>query len=323
MTTAENRPAPPRLARRVLRITVLAGGPSAEREVSLESGRAIADALRRRGHDVLLADVAPSNLAALDQPADVVVPALHGTFGEDGTVQHLLESRGLPYVGSDSRVSAIAIDKIRTKELVRDAGVRTPPWEEWTAATLAARDLPAMGLPVVVKPVDQGSSVLTAVVQEPQPFAPAVRAVLAAFGRALVERFIAGDELTVGIVGETVLPPICIRPKRGFYDYDAKYRADDTEYLFDAGHAPALRDEAARLSRRVHDLLGCRHLSRLDWMVDESGTLWFLEVNTLPGFTSHSLVPKAAARAGMDFDELVERLVLLALETDDDRRNLA
>ncbi len=309
-TTASAAP----MKTRTLRITVLAGGPSAEREVSLASGAAIAAALRRRGHAVLVADIGPDDLAALDEPADVVFPALHGPFGEDGTVQRLMQDRGLRYVGSDATASATAMDKVATKALVAADGIDTPAHEVWDAGTLTTRSRPDIALPVIVKPTDQGSSVATTIVRTPDEFPPAVRKTLAASQHALVEQFIDGDELTVGIVGRRTLPPICIRSKRGFYDYTAKYEDDATEYLFDAGHPAELLERAQDLSLRVFDRLGCRHLARVDWMVDRTGRLWFLEINTLPGFTSHSLVPKAAAHTGLPFDELVERLVRMAHE---------
>ncbi len=300
--------------RRTLRVTVLCGGPSAEHDVSVQSGQAVAAALRRRGHQVFVADIRPDQLDALNEPADVVFPALHGPFGEDGTVQRLLAERGLRFVGSEARASAAAMDKVAAKQLAATAGVLTPPFEVWDPATLTTRSQPSLPLPVIVKPVDQGSSVGTAIVRQPVDFRPAVGLAVERFGRALVEQFIAGDELTVGIVGTQTLPPICVRPKREFYDYQAKYHDNATEYLFDAGYPPALLQQAQRLSWRVFERIGCRHLARIDWMVDRQRRLWFLEINTLPGFTSHSLVPKAAARLGISFDELVERLVFMAYE---------
>ena len=295
-----------------LRITVLRGGPSTEREVSLESGAAVAAALRERGHEVWEADVASDELSALDHPADVIFPVLHGTFGEDGQLQRILEERSLRFVGSGARVSALAMDKVATKECVRRLGFDTPAFEVWTPDTDRFSELPA--LPVVVKPADQGSSVGTSIVRAADQFAPAVRQVVEQFGRALVEQFVEGDEITVGIVGQQALPPICVRPQRTFYDYQAKYHDDQTEYLFEAGHSAALLEQARSQSRKVFAALGCRHLGRVDWMADQDGRLWFLEVNTIPGFTSHSLVPMAAARIGISFDELVERLVFMALE---------
>ncbi|MFO0840495.1 MAG: D-alanine--D-alanine ligase [Phycisphaerae bacterium] len=296
-----------------LRITVLAGGPSAEREVSLQSGAAIAAALRRRGHDVHVADINADDCSALDRRANVIFSALHGTFGEDGQLQSILERRGIAFVGSDAAASRCAIDKVHTKQRAIAAGIDTPEFVVLDSIDLSAAQRLLDAGPVVVKPVDQGSSVLTTVVRRREDFEPAVRAVIDAYGRALVERCILGDEITVGILGEQPLPPICIRTQRGFYDYQAKYVDDDTKYLFDAGHSPAMLERAQNLSLRIFDLLGCRHLARVDWMVDRDERLWFLEINTLPGFTSHSLVPKAAARIGISFDALCDRLARMAL----------
>lgn len=313
--------------RSAIRVTVLRGGPSPERDVSLASGKAVADALRRCGYQVSEADVDPNDLSALDKPADVIFPVLHGTFGEDGTLQRIMEQRGLCFVGSGAEASALAMDKVASKKLVRRMGFDTPPFEVWTAdmlgqpppnapASIREDPLPVkIPLPVVVKPTDQGSSVATTIVREKAELADTIRKVTAEHGRALVERFIAGDELTVGILGGEPLPPICVRPKRTFYDYAAKYEDDATEYLFDAGHDPALLQRAQDQSRAVFAQFGCRHLGRIDWMVDEEGRLWFLEANTIPGFTSHSLVPKAAARMGRDFEHLCDWLVTAALET--------
>lgn len=293
-----------------LRITVLRGGPSAERDVSLASGAAVAEALRYRGHDVFEADIGPENLSALDRPADVIFPALHGTFGEDGQLQRILEQRGIRFVGSGAQASALAMDKIASKQRAIELGLDTPAYEVWTSVN--GERCTKLPLPVVVKPADQGSSVATFIVQDPERFAPAVADVVGTFGRALVERFVTGDEITVGILGGEPLPPICIRPRRAFYDYHAKYVDDATEYLFDAGHTAALLERVQAASRRIFHGLGCRHLGRVDWIADANDQLWFLEVNTIPGFTSHSLVPKAAAHVGIPFDELVERLVFMA-----------
>ncbi|MBN2445152.1 MAG: D-alanine--D-alanine ligase [Phycisphaerae bacterium] len=299
--------------KRKLEITVLAGGPSAEREVSLDSGRAIAGALASRGHTVHLADIGPDDLSALDHPADVVFPALHGTFGEDGTLQRILEKRGLKFVGSCADACALSIDKVRTKQAVKALKLNVAPDIIVTREHLEDA-IAKLSVPVVVKPIDQGSSVQTYVVHDAEKLEPSIRAAVGHFGRAMVEQFIAGDELTVGIVGHEALPPICIRATDGFYDYNAKYIANTTEYLFDAGHSAGLLSEARLLSQQVFRRLGCRHLARVDWIVDPDGQLWFLELNALPGFTSHSLVPKAAAHEGVSFEGLVERLVWMAME---------
>jgi D-alanine-D-alanine ligase len=298
---------------RRLRITVLRGGPSAEREISLASGQAVADALRRRGHDVFVSDIGPENLAALDQPTDVVFPALHGTFGEDGVLQAILEQRGIRFVGSGSQACALAMDKVAAKQRVADLGIDTPAFEVVTKESLSGGG-PQLAPPLVVKPVAEGSSVLTTIVRDTAALLPSIQAVVERYGRALLERFITGDEITVGMVGDRALPPICVRPQREFYDYQAKYQDDRTEYLFEAGHPEGLLAQAQQFSRRVFVELGCRHLARVDWMLGADGRLWFLEINTIPGFTSHSLVPKAAARLGVSFDELVEQLVCMAAE---------
>lgn len=295
--------------RKTLRVTVLAGGPSAERAVSLTSGQAVADALRRRGHDVFVADIGPDNLAALDRPADAVFPALHGTFGEDGTLQRIMEQRGIRFVGSGSQASALAMDKVATKRIAADLGIPTPAYE-----VVEPPAQPTLPPPVVVKPIAEGSSVATTIVRQPGRLQKTVEDVAGVYGRALVEQFIAGDELTVGMLGGQPLPPISVRPGREFYDYQAKYHDDATEYLFETGHSSALLEQAATCSQRVFEALGCRHLARVDWIADADERLWFLEVNTIPGFTTHSLVPKAAARIGIPFDELVDQLIRMALE---------
>jgi D-alanine-D-alanine ligase len=292
-----------------LRVTVLAGGPSAEREISLASGGAVADALRRRGHDVFLADVGPDDLHALDHPADVVFPALHGSFGEDGTIQRIMEERGIRFVGSGSEASATAIDKVATKRVAAEIGVPTPAFEVVTPPAV-----PRLPVPVVVKPIAEGSSVGTSIVRDASRLAEAIAAAAKNGGRALVEQFVPGDELTIGFLGSQTLPPIRIKPRRDFYDFAAKYQDQRTEYLFETGFSDALLERAAALSRAVFAALGCRHLSRVDWIVGPDERVWFLEVNTIPGFTSHSLVPKAAAKIGIPFDELVERLVRMAME---------
>lgn len=301
----------PQSAPPALRVTVLAGGPSAERAVSLESGQAIAAALTRRGHEVFIADIDPQNLAALDRSADVIFPALHGTFGEDGQVQRLMEARGLRFVGSRSSASAAAMDKIATKRIVQSLRLDTPAFDLIDSAAFAAQRW-TLRAPVVAKPVDQGSSVETSICRADDEIAPALSRVIQRYGRALLESFISGPEMTVGVLANRPLPPICIRPKRGFYDYHAKYQADDTEYLFDAGFSADWLGKLQDMSCQVFRAVGCRHLARIDWMIDASQRPWFLEVNTLPGFTSHSLLPKAAAQVGIPFDALCDQLVRMA-----------
>ncbi|MBN1489695.1 MAG: D-alanine--D-alanine ligase [Phycisphaerae bacterium] len=298
---------------RPLRITVLRGGPSAEREVSLKSGRAVAAALRLLGHRVFEADISPADLRALDEPADVVFIALHGTFGEDGQLQAILDERGIAYCGCGAEASALAMDKVQTKARCVAAGIPTPRFDvvrpgRWRQA--CANWSP----PVVVKPVAEGSSVGCIIVREAVDFIPAVQCLVQKYGQCLVEQYVRGLELTVGVLDGQALPPIWIRTPHMFYDYDAKYSDDRTEYLFEIPLPPAVLQRVRELSLRAFAALGCRDFGRVDWIVDaETGEPSLLEINTIPGFTDHSLLPKAAAQAGVGFAELCQRLVLLAL----------
>ncbi len=298
---------------RPLRITVLCGGPSSEREVSLKSGRAVAAALRLLGHEVHEADIVPPDLSALDVPADVVFIALHGTFGEDGQIQGLLEKRGIPYCGSGPAASALAMNKVRTKARCIDAGIPTPRFDiarpsRWRQA--CSNWTP----PVVVKPVAEGSSVDCEIIRDATAFIPAVRNLVRKYGQCLIEQYVKGLEITVGVVDDQALPPIWIRTARGFYDYQAKYIDENTEYLFDIPLAPAALQRLREWSVSAFKAVGCRDFARVDWMVEEeTGEPYLLEINTIPGFTDHSLLPKAAAQAGIGFAELCQTLVGLAM----------
>ena len=277
-----------------LRITVLMGGPSAERAVSLESGRAVADALASLGHEVSRSDISPQDLSALEPEADVVFIALHGTFGEDGQLQRILEERGLRFCGSGSAASARAMDKVASKRRFIEAGIPTPRFDIIKPRRLR-QALACWSLPVVLKPVHEGSSVGCHLVGEAEGLRARAEGLLAEHGSCLIEQYIGGRELTVGILGDQVLPPIEIRTGRAFYDYRAKYEDDDTEYVFDPPLPAALLERVGRLSLEAHRALGCRDFSRVDWIVDETrdagSAALALEVNTIPGFTGHSLLP--------------------------------
>lgn len=296
-----------------LDITVLAGGPGAEREVSLNSGRAVYEALMRLGHRVALCDISPDDLSALGRSVDIFFIALHGEFGEDGELQAELDARGLPYCGSGAAASRTAMDKAAAKRCFQRQGIPTPAYEiidRHNLAGLTSR----FAAPAVLKPVAAGSSVDTRIVRKPDHLQTVTAELVGRYGQALVERYVAGPELTVGILGEEALPVCEIRTNREFYDYEAKYLADDTRYLFDLDLPPALLKRVQVLSLAAHDALGCGVFSRVDWMVDaETLEPFVLEINTIPGFTSHSLLPKAAARIGMSFDQLCQRIVELSL----------
>ena len=296
-----------------LDITVLAGGPGAERSVSLESGRAVTKALERVGHRVLLTDVGPTDLSALDRPADILFIALHGEFGEDGQLQEVLGQRGLAFTGSGAEASRNAMNKVIAKDHFQRARIPTPEFAVARAGTVEST-VNQVGVPCVVKPVSSGSSVHTTINRSVDQALRSANTVVETYFEALVERLVEGPELTVGILGDHVLPVCEIRTQREFYDYAAKYEDDDTQYLFDLNLAPELLEQTKTFARAAHDILGCRVFSRVDFMVDRvTQTPYVLEVNTIPGFTSHSLVPKAAARIGIGFDELCQRIVELSL----------
>lgn len=294
-----------------LKVTVLSGGPSAEREVSLKSGRAVADALRNSGYDVYLADISPDSLEALDRPMDAVFIALHGAFGEDGQVQRIMEQRGIRYSGSGPEASALAMDKVAAKCRFIEAGLPTPRFDV-VGSDRVEKVLANWSVPVVLKPVSEGSSVDCTIVRDQDAFRRTLIRLTQHYNRCLVEEFVEGYDLTVGILGETALPPIAIHTGREFYDYQAKYLDNDTQYLFDIDLPAETLERIRKLSVEAHQCLGCRDFSRVDWMVDRrTQEAYILEVNTIPGLTDHSLLPKAAAQAGLSFEALCRRIVEL------------
>jgi D-alanine-D-alanine ligase len=297
-----------------LALTVLAGGPSGERDVSLDSGRNVAAALESLGHKVQLADIGPDNLAALARQVDCVFIALHGPFGEDGQVQEILERRKLAYCGSGPDACRLAMNKAEAKRRFIQAGLPTPRFD--VAGDHNLREaLAAWTMPVVVKPVAEGSSLHCYIVRDVAQFRPAVEKVVALYGQALLEDYIPGREITVSILGDHALPAIEIRTRRDFYDYTAKYVDEDTQYVFDIDLPADLLDRVLDMSLAAHRALGCRDFSRVDWRVDDSClTPYLLEVNVIPGLTGHSLLPKAAARAGLPMPELCQFLVDRAMK---------
>lgn len=307
-------------SKRVLDITVLMGGPSTEREVSLISGAAVAGSLVRNGHKVTTADISPEDLSALDRRGiDVVFIALHGDFGESGQVQRLCQQRGLTYVGSGPEASEMAIDKVASKERFRCAGLPTPGWvviEQGSDAEQRNKAMAGFGLPCVLKPIDGGSSVDVTIARDAATACKAMEHLLSTYGRGLVEQYVAGREFTVGILDGAALPVIEIKTTREFYDYFAKYQDDATQYIV---NPPLPAEAAARMScaaQAASAALGCRDFCRVDFLMGADNTPYVLEINTIPGFTGHSLLPKAAAAAGIDFDQLTERIVRMALRRD-------
>ncbi len=302
-----------RVARRV---GVIMGGSSGEREVSLRSGAAVAAALQARGHDVVRVELGsePTESAAAIQAAqlDVAFIALHGRHGEDGCVQGLLELLGIPYTGSSVLSSALAMDKLKAKELFRLHNVPTPPYYMVTAAD-DLEDIETMhgsfGFPVVVKPRGEGSSLGVRKADNMVELVRGIRAALELDEIAIVERFIAGMEINVGILHGRPLGAIEIVPKNGLYDYEAKYTAGMTEYFMPARLSPTRYRGVMNLADRAARALGCTGPCRVDLLVTKGENEYVLEVNTLPGMTETSLLPKIAAAAGYDFGALCESIL--------------
>jgi len=299
---------------RKLTLTVLLGGPGGERDVSLQSGAAVATALESLGHKVHREDIGPQSLSGLARQVDCVFVALHGTFGEDGQVQQILERRGLAYTGSGPDACALAMNKVMAKEKFLSLGLPTARFAVATSETVREA-MACWSLPVVVKPIKEGSSIGLTIVREVAQFRPAIHDLLDRYGSCMVEEYIPGKEITVTVLGDQALDPIEIRTKREFYDYQAKYVDNDTEYDFVIDLPEDLLRHVRQMSVAAHQGLGCRDVSRVDWRIDPV-TLrpYILEVNVIPGMTTHSLLPKAAARAGLDMPMLCQFLIDSAMK---------
>ncbi|MCX8042797.1 MAG: D-alanine--D-alanine ligase [Desulfobacterota bacterium] len=294
-----------------LRIGVLCGGMSSERDVSLQTGAAIYEALRQRGYTTCMIDVTP-NIAeqVRTEGIEVAFLALHGPYGEDGTMQGLLELMGIPYTGSGVLASALAMNKAATKKILRYHGLPTPEFQTLVnPASDAAKDM-IIPLPFVVKPAEGGSTIGISIVYTEDDICAALEQAARHGGEVVIERYIAGRELTVGILDGEALPLIEIKPASGFYDYTAKYHSGGTtQYIV----APTLPDGVTAriqaIARAAFHALGCSGAARVDVMLSEENEPYILEVNTIPGMTGTSLLPKAAAHAGIDFGTLVERIL--------------
>ncbi|WP_314185996.1 D-alanine--D-alanine ligase [Aggregatibacter kilianii] len=301
------------------KIAVLLGGTSAEREVSLNSGNAVLEALRKQGYDAHPIDPKTFPVATLKaQGFDRVFNILHGRGGEDGTMQGLLEQIGLPYTGCGVMASALTMDKMRTKMLWKAFGLPVAEMEIVTTENRVNLNPMAvvkkLGLPLMVKPSLEGSSVGLTKVKAVEELESAVDFALKFDRTVLIEEWLAGDEFTVPVLDDEVLPSIKIVPEGEFYDYDAKYISDNTQYFCPAGLTEAREQELRRLVKQAYDVVGCRGWSRIDVMADAEGKFRLVEVNTNPGMTSHSLFPKSAATVGYSFEQLVEKILELSAE---------
>jgi D-alanine-D-alanine ligase len=301
-----------------VKVAVLRGGKSAEREVSLMSGTQVEKALRKRGHDVTGVDVDLNTWDVLrDGAFECVFNALHGRLGEDGTVQGMLELLGLPYTGSGVLASALCMDKVRANTMMAAAGLDIPPFEEveitdGIAGDLVERLVATYGLPLVVKPVREGSTIGLTIAKDVDQAASGLVLAGRYDRRVLVQQFATGIEITVGVLATPdvqVLPTLEIVSDNPVYDYDAKYTAGKSHHIIPARISEVAQRESAESARRAFLELGCAGMARVDIIVDADGTPWVLEVNTVPGLTELSLLPDAARAAGIAFDELCQRLV--------------
>ncbi len=292
------------------KVAVLMGGKSAEREISLKSGAMVLAALQKAGVDAHAFDPRDSGLDALAaQRFDRAFIALHGRFGEDGTVQGALEYLGIPYTGSGVMASALAMDKWRTKLLWQAAGLPTPPYELLTARTDPAALAQKLGLPLMVKPAREGSSIGMSKVTSVEKIAPA-RELAAKHDEVIIaERFIEGVELTAAMLDDEPLPLIRLETPRVFYDYEAKYFSNDTRYVCPCGLPAEQEARVQRIALEAFRAVGCSGWGRVDVMLDRAGDPYLLEVNTIPGMTDHSLVPMAARAKGFSFEDLVIRIL--------------
>lgn len=310
--------ADPELLKAFGRVAVFMGGDSAEREVSLKSGQAVLSALLSAGVDAYPVDVRGCLLKTVEDPQfDRVFIALHGRGGEDGTIQAILSQAGIPYTGSDLLASALAMDKLRTKYVFAGCGLPTPKFRAMGSVDEADSILQALTLPLSVKPSREGSSIGIRKVASRQELVEAYEQAAVLDPLVLVEEWVEGPEFTVSLLQDQPLPAIGLSTDHVFYDYDAKYLADDTRYQIPCGLDPDSELELQHLALEAFRVLGCRTWGRVDIMQDKSGDFWLLEVNTVPGMTDHSLVPMSAKAAGISFEELVVRILTDTLEAGD------
>ncbi|MDD5131323.1 MAG: D-alanine--D-alanine ligase [bacterium] len=283
-------------------IGVLMGGTSSEREISLKTGRSIYQALREMGYEAVAVDVGKNIIADLKKhKVNVAFVALHGPLGEDGSIQGLLEVLGIPYTSSGVLASALAMDKAKTKEIFQSYKIPTPAWQVIKKGHKAK----IHKFPVVVKPVRQGSAVGVSIIDKPAQLSLALRKSFRYDEQAMVEQYVQGIELTVGILNDKPLPVIRIIPQNKFYDFESKYAPGGSQHLIPAGISAAAEKKARLLGLAAHQALGCRGATRVDMILDKKGRLFVLEVNTIPGMTETSLLPDAARAAGYSFNTLV------------------
>lgn len=285
------------------KICVIYGGMGAEREVSLKTGKNMADALLKNFPNTHLVD-ADYTLAEklVNLKPDICVLALHGTYGEDGCIQGMLEMMGIPYTGSGVAASAVAFDKLLAKQNFTDYGLNTPKY-----IIVNKGDKKAPFIPCVVKAARQGSSIGVTIVHDEKDYEAAVQEAFKYDNKVICEEFVEGKELTIPVMDGTAFPPIWIRPKKGFYNYENKYTAGMTDYLLDTGLSPARIRTLKKLAVKAYNAIGCRSMARIDFIATDK-KFYVIEVNTVPGMTATSLVPKSASKLGISFEEIVKKI---------------
>ncbi|NPA13200.1 MAG: D-alanine--D-alanine ligase [Aquificae bacterium] len=296
-----------------IKIALVYGGTSSEREISIKSGEAVKEALERLKANFKVFDpIDRENFikGILKYKPDVAFNLLHGKGGEDGKIQGFFETAGIPYTGSPVKASAVAMDKALTKLIAREGGVQTP---NWTVVQSVRETVKWETFPAVVKPNEEGSSIGVSIVNNREELEEAVKQALKLDKKVLIEEFIQGRELTVGIVGDLLLEPIEIKVEEGFYDYKNKYFSNKTKYIVSPPLPQQVRERLFFYALTVYNSLGCKGVARVDFILKDK-TPYFLEINTIPGMTDHSLVPKAAKFMGIDFDQLVVKIIKGALD---------
>ncbi len=300
-----------------LKVAVLMGGPSGEREVSLKSGTAVAAALQEAGHEVIRYSVTGRSFPALkEMRPDVCFIALHGAFGEDGGAQELLEDMGIPYTGSGPVASRLGMDKVASKRLFIRNSVPTADYlviAPMHSLEEAAAQAEQFGYPLICKPATSGSSLGVSIIRGPDELAEGIQQARRESDTVLAERYVRGREFTVGVLEGEALPMIELVVGRQFFDYEAKYEDERTRYLTPVSLLPTIYRKACEAAERAYHVIGCRHMARVDMMYGYDGRLYVLEVNTIPGLTPRSLFPMAAAQAGIPFPGLCDRLVRAAV----------
>ncbi|MEJ2415330.1 MAG: D-alanine--D-alanine ligase [Exilibacterium sp.] len=313
-TNAVTVPVTDTIKQRLGRVGVLYGGLSSEREVSLQSGEAVFKALQKSGVDTVAIDLRENAIEQVQRALlDRVFIVLHGPGGEDGRVQAMLEFMGLPYTGSGVQASSLAMDKLLSKQLWRGINLPTPDFAVLQADTDWLQILAQLGGEVMVKPVHEGSSIGMTKADSPESLQRAYEDAVAYDTNVLAERVIKGAEYTVSVLGERALPAIKLETNNRFYDYEAKYLSENTRYICPCGLSPDKHDQLQKLALKAFKSLGCSGWGRVDVMADSEDNFYLLEVNTVPGMTSHSLVPIAAKAVGMSFEELVVNILMSTL----------